>query len=341
MSVRRLRRSAVALGVVAVCVLAAGCGSSAGTSASTTSGGTRSAGPKPSIVAISGATSDSFFSAVSQGMNDAATQLDVDLRILTLNNYDNFVPDIVKNYQTAMALNPGGVAAWNLVPDSFGRHVRALIAKGVPVVEYNGVDERDRALAYVVTDDYKAGVQAGDAMVAAGKKTGMCVTYKAGTPKFADRCRGYRDALTKAGGSSTVVVIPGKDQNNPAKMAQDIQGALSSHPDVDAVFTITTPPAHGALTATKNLGRDGDVAVGTVDLDAQILADVAGRRMAFAIDEEPYLQGYYAIQLLAQYIRFGFAPAAPVVTGPRLIDAANVRTALRVIREHPGILGGA
>jgi len=50
----------------------------------------------------------------------------------------------------------------------------------------------------------------------------------------------------------------------------------------------------------------------------------AGTQM-FAVDQQPYLQGYLAVSLLNGFANYGLdLPTKPVLTGPGIVDAANV-----------------
>ena len=52
--------------------------------------------------------------------------------------------------------------------------------------------------------------------------------------------------------------------------------------------------------------------------------------MAFAVDQEPFLQGYLAVQSMALYARYGLLPGGgkPLLVGPVMVtdhDVARVR----------------
>jgi simple sugar transport system substrate-binding protein len=49
----------------------------------------------------------------------------------------------------------------------------------------------------------------------------------------------------------------------------------------------------------------------------------------FSIDQQPYLQGYLAVSMLYGYIQWGLTlPQKPILTGPAVISADNVDTAI-------------
>ena len=49
------------------------------------------------------------------------------------------------------------------------------------------------------------------------------------------------------------------------------------------------------------------------------------KQSGFAIDQQPFLQGYGAVQALMLTARFGISPAMPITpTGPAFVDESNV-----------------
>src|SRR3546814_18634326 len=52
------------------------------------------------------------------------------------------------------------------------------------------------------------------------------------------------------------------------------------------------------------------ITFGTFDLSAEVLKAIADGKMAFAIDQQQYLQGYLPIVLLTQYAKYGVMPAS-------------------------------
>ena len=60
-----------------------------------------------------------------------------------------------------------------------------------------------------------------------------------------------------------------------------------------------------------------------------ILGAAVGHVARLSIDQQPYMQGYLAVSLLNGYLRYGLnLPQRPLLTGPAVIDAANVDSAI-------------
>jgi simple sugar transport system substrate-binding protein len=71
------------------------------------------------------------------------------------------------------------------------------------------------------------------------------------------------------------------------------------------------------------------VRLGTFDVSQTQLDRIRAGTQLFAIDQQPYLQGYYAVSMAYQYVSYGLLPPQnPILTGPLLITADNVDAAI-------------
>ena len=75
-----------------------------------------------------------------------------------------------------------------------------------------------------------------------------------------------------------------------------------------------------------------DVLIGTFDFTPTVLRAIRSGRIEFAVDQQPYLQGYLPVVFLAERARYGLFPAQGEVvpTGPNFITAANAAQAERL-----------
>ena len=116
---------------------------------------------------------------------------------------------------------------------------------------------------------------------------------------------------------------------DPEDAAQRIAGALASDRAVDGIIALGPAGAAPVLAALRESGRLGKLRAGTFDLSPEVLAAVRDGDLSFAIDQQPYLQGYLAVVLLAKYLDTRAMPGGGQVvrTGPTFVtrdDAAEV-----------------
>ena len=89
----------------------------------------------------------------------------------------------------------------------------------------------------------------------------------------------------------------------------------------------------GGLAAAEGLAGTG-TKIGTFDLGPDVLKAVEAGRIGFAVDQQPYLQGYLPIEMLALRARYGIFPAQGdvVATGPNFVTRDERRAGARAQR---------
>jgi simple sugar transport system substrate-binding protein len=333
--------------VAGVLTAAAGCGGGG-----TDGGGTATAvaqapgagGKKVHVTVIGCPSADPFCGAVKKGSEQAASQLGVDLEFLAPTNTDDFQGSLVKLMEQAISRKPDAIVLPNLFPSSQDQQIKQATAAGIPVVSFlNGLTnwKENGSLVYIGEDPALSGQVAGQRMAAAGAKNGLCINHIPGSPDLEKRCAGFAQALKAAGGKATTINVTFSDSSNPTAVQQTIKGALASHKDTDAVFTLGSSVATNAAQAVQSAGLAGKVKVGTTDLSNQVLEDVKSGKIEFALDQQPWLVGYTAVQFASQAVTYGMHPVAPVTTGPLVISKDNADQVLKVNKEFSGFRGAA
>lgn len=71
-------------------------------------------------------------------------------------------------------------------------------------------------------------------------------------------------------------------------------------------------------------GSNDDVVFATFDLSAEIAQAIKDGVIDFAVDQQPFLQGYLPVVFLTNYARYGVIPANDVNSGPGFITADNI-----------------
>ncbi len=297
----------------------AGC-ESGGRSDSTTT-------PARIVVVTHGQASDPFWSVVANGVDDAGEELAVRVEYQSPTSFD--MVRMSQLIEAAVASRPAGIVVSVPDPDALGSSIRAAIAAGIPVLSINSGDaswKELRLVAHVGQTEYEAGVAAGDRLAGAGATRVLCVNHEVGNISLDQRCRGLQDALVKAGGTVQVLGVTLAD---PDDAAQRIRGALGRDPKIDGLLALGPASAAPALAALSEAGRPGQVTMGAFDLSPEVLRAVRDGHLLFAIDQQPYLQGYLGVALMAKYLQTRTIPGGGDIirTGPAFVgrdDAADV-----------------
>jgi simple sugar transport system substrate-binding protein len=272
------------------------------------------------IVLVShGQTSDPFWSVVANGAGDAAREMGVRLEYQAPTSFD--MVRLSQLIDAAVASRPSALAISVPDPDALAASVEAAVAAGIPAISVNSGDaawERLGFLAHVGQTEYDSGVAAGERLAAAGAKRVLCVNHEVGNVSLDTRCRGLSDGLAKRGATMQVLGVSLAD---PEDATQRIRGALARDAAVDGMLMLGPGGAAPALAALKETNRLGRIAVGTFDLTPEVLAAVRDGHLLFAIDQQPYLQGYLAVVLLTKYLETKAMPGGGEIirTGPSFV----------------------
>jgi len=276
-------------------------------------------------VVTHGQASDTFWSVVKNGVDRAAKDQGVTVTYNAPQTFDMVA--MSRLIDAEVAKKPDGLVV--SIPDSeaLGRSIKAAVDAGIPVISINSgsdVYKQLGLLMHVGQTEYEAGLGGGEKMAAAGVKNALCVNHEVGNSAQDLRCKGFLDAITKAGGTGKVLAV---NANDPTDSEQKITAALGG--GVDGILTLGPLGSGPALSSLKKGNSLGKVKLGTFDLTPDVLSGIRDGEMEFAIDQQQYLQGYLPIVLLSQYKQFGVLPAGGILpTGPGFVTK---NTAAQVI----------
>jgi simple sugar transport system substrate-binding protein len=284
------------------------------------------------IAVVGGKADDPFFAKVKKGIDDATMVVEArggSVNYLMLQNYDNIGGDAANLVRTAISQGASVIAVPNWVPASQDEAILAAMQAGIPVMLYNsgGGDKAKElgAINYIGNEEYPAGLAAGGYFGKAGIKNVICVNTVPGAQNLEDRCRGVSDGITPEGGASNQLPLPASAFGDPTAVAEAIKATLLKDPTITGVITISAGDANSAAIGIEQAAMTGTVKLASFDMDGAGLDRIKGGTQLFAVDQQPWLQGFLAVSMADAYVSFGTAIASsPVLTGPGIVDAANV-----------------
>lgn len=120
-------------------------------------------------------------------------------------NYDNLGVDAAELIRQAIAQGADAIVGPDWVPEAMDPAFQAVVDAGIPLIIYNagGIAAADRlgAMNYVGSDDYKAGVAAGEYFAAKGQTKLVCINTLPGAANIEANCKGMTDGITAKGGA--------------------------------------------------------------------------------------------------------------------------------------------
>jgi simple sugar transport system substrate-binding protein len=173
-----------------------------------------------------------------------------------------------------------------------------VTAKKIPLITINsGTTEQSEkldAIMHVGQPEYAAGKGAGERAKAAGVKSFLCVNHYATNPASFERCRGFAEAIGADYKKSTLDV-----GDDPTTIESKVSAYLRQHPDTNGVLALGPTSASPTIRALEKSGQAGKMWMATFDLSDDISKGIKSGTVKFAIDQQPYLQGYIPVAVLA------------------------------------------
>jgi simple sugar transport system substrate-binding protein len=296
------------------------------------------------IIFLAGPSSDPFWGAVEQGFNTATKELNLKTQWVAPQDFNDIVPIYTKMFEAAIARRPGAIVVGDFFPEPTDPLIKQAVAAGIPVLVYNSGRSAWKdlgAIGFIGEEPYLMGQAGGAKAVAAGVRDALCINQIAANPVLEMRCKGYVDTVTKAGGKAKAVTLASEDIGNSQKVQAAVSAMLMADPKIDGVITLGAAVAVDALESVKVARASGrKIDLGTIDLGKTVLEAVRDGQMTYAIDQQPFLQGYLGVLIAHQFIEYQLAPATEINTGPFVIDAKNAVAVLAVGDKYPGSRGG-
>jgi simple sugar transport system substrate-binding protein len=324
----RSRRRAIAIALLMVLpLILAACSNSGGKKAAEAAqgGGTAvaagHANTKHYTVAMitHAAPGDTFWDIIRHGAIAAAAKDNITLKYSSNNDptqQSQLITDAINS-------KVDGIAVTDPNPGALCPTIQKAKAAGIPVVMFNaGYSNWQQCggMMYFGQDEQIAGVAAGKRLAAAGKKNVLCVLQDQGQAQLEARCAGVKQGLGSEGTMSKLYV-KGTDS---AAVLSSLTAELTRNKNIDAVITLG---AQFALIAIQSLNQAHSSAkLYTFDTSAAEIAKIKSGQVQWAVDQQPYLQGYEAVDGTWLYLTNGniIGGGQTVLTGPSFVDASNV-----------------
>ncbi|MFF3499539.1 sugar ABC transporter substrate-binding protein [Streptomyces sp. NPDC003247] len=303
----------------ALCVSLAGCSSTGGKRAEDARKAAAAEGkaavdtPRWTVAMIThSGDGDTFWDIVQSGAEQAARKDNINF----LYSHDDEAQQQAQLVDAAVDKKVDGIIVTLAKPDALKAAVARAVKAGIPVVTVNSgsaESEAFGALTHIGQDETIAGEAVGEELNRRGKKKALCVLHEQGNVGHEQRCDGVASTFT---GTLSDLYVNGTSMPD---VQSAIEAKLQADPSIDTVVTLGAPYADTAAKARQAAGSKAEI--DTFDLNAKVAAGLTDGTLGFAVDQQPYLQGYQAVDLLWLYRYNGdvLGGGQPVLTGPQII----------------------
>lgn len=262
------------------------------------------------------AAGDTFWDLVRKGAEDAAAKDGVTLEYTSDPDGAN-QSNLVKQ---AVDKKVDGIAVTLSKPDALEANVKAAVAAGIPVVALNAGSDRWKdmgVLSYFGQDEKIAGQEAGQKLTSEGAGKVLCVIQEQGHVGLEDRC----DGVAAGHPQTEKLYVTGTDMG-------DVQSKVTAKLQQDKAIThVVMLGAPFTMTALKSIEEAGSSAkMISFDMNKDIVTEIKSGKVQWAVDQQPYLQGYLAVDSLWLHKTNGniIGGGQAVLTGPAFVDSSNI-----------------
>jgi simple sugar transport system substrate-binding protein len=255
---------------------------------------------------------DTFWDIVQNGAKQAAVKDNINF----LYSHDAEAQQQAQLVDAAVDKKVDGIIVTLAKPEAMKAAVERAVKAGIPVITVNSGSEVSKefgALTHIGQDETVAGRAVGEELNARGKKKALCILHEQGNVGHEQRCDGLKETFE---GKVENLYVEG---TNMPDVQSTIGAKLETDKKVDAVVTLGAPFADTAAKARDEAGSEAEI--DTFDLNAKVAAGLEDGTLGFAVDQQPYLQGYQAVDLLWLY-RYNadvLGGGQPVLTGPQIV----------------------
>jgi ribose transport system substrate-binding protein len=201
-----------------------------------------------------------------------------------------------------------GVSAIVLAPcdrKSLVPPVEGAIHKGIPVVIIDSglelpasIQQSDRYLGYVATDNRQGGVEAAKRIIELlkGKEHPkvLMIRYQTGSESTEQREAGFRDTIRKV--ASIELIVPEDEAGATVESAQQVaERILSDHKDLDGIFVPNESSTTGVLRALEGLNRVGQVKLVGFDANPDLVSALQAGKLHGLVLQDPFDMGYRSV----------------------------------------------
>ncbi len=259
---------------------------------------------------------DTFWDIIRKGAEAAAKKDNVKLIYLASPTATGEAQMI----QNVTQQNVDGIALTLAFPDAEATNVKAAEAAKIPIVGFNaGVDQWKELglLGYAGQDETVAGKAVGEELNKEGAKSVVCIDQQQGAVQLQARCDGIKDTFK---GKYQILYLNSYDM--PTAKAR-VEAKLQQDPAIDYVVTLGAPFVPALLDAINAAGSKAKL--GTFDMSPIAISLIENGKLQWAVDQQPYVEGYEAVDMLWLYKTNGdtLGGGQPVLTGPFFVTKAN------------------
>lgn len=260
-----------------------------------------------------------FWQILQAAVEERAAANGVTVDVIALSGGD--VSEQVSQMEDAVTQDYDGIVLGTIDAAGIVPGIEAANEAGIPVLAVDTAPAGGELISLVQTDNVAASRLAGEFIAEriGGAGTVLNLQGDLANQTAQARSEGLEEALAAFPEIEVISQTTNWQQQEAVTVTEN---ALTSDPEIAAIFAASDDPAFGALQVIEEAGRD-DIALVGFDANPQAVEAVASGRFAGEIAQFPAVMGTVAVDLLVRHLNGEEVPAR-VDSGSGLITAENV-----------------
>jgi simple sugar transport system substrate-binding protein len=282
--------------------------------------------PKYHFVVVNHVTTNSFFTATIDGIQDACALTGCSYQ--WTGSANSVVSQMVSAMNTAIAAKANGIGVALIDNTAFNTPVDTALGHGIPVIAYNADVEAgftNNRMSYVGQNNLTAGAAVAKEVLQHVSKGDLVagVIATPGTANLQPRITGAKPVFAKAGVEFQQV---GTSPTEGSPETNKISSWYAGHKDVKFMFSVDGGDSDALATFVSANKLKGKVGASGWDVGTPVIDAVSGGNLDFTIDQQAYLQGFDTIMQLYLYnVSGGLMQPTDTDTGLGIVTSANVK----------------
>jgi simple sugar transport system substrate-binding protein len=301
------------------------------------------AGPYPAhkrwrLVFVNHVTTNPFFVATQYGIQDACAFFGCDYQWTGSENA--VVGEMVNSMNAAIASGADALAVSIVDPTAFNGPVAAALRAGIPTFAYNAdapASSNNQRLAYIGQDLFQSGFMMGNRIVdLVGSGHVALFIATPGQLNIQPRIDGAIAAIKASGKPITYEAIATGatiDEEVPK-----VKAYYLGNPTVKGMFAVDAGSTQSVGQTMQEFGLAAKgIHGGGFDLLPRTLEYINQGIVDFAIDQQPYLQGFYTVAEMVMFLASGgLVGPADINTGLEFVTKDSVQPYLTTATRYEG-----
>ncbi len=252
---------------------------------------------KEIAVCTQGSTVSYFWNSLYAGIEKAGKEWGA--KPVFYGSFDFQVKEMPRYIEEAIKNNPAGLIVSIPDADLVRKSIELAHAKKIPIVAvYSGeTDFEELGIPHFVGIPAEAtGLIVADRLLEAGMTHILIVLENEPDISSLLLLKGMRKKIEESGKKLTVLEV---GAYSPATASATISSTMLMDETIDGVFSFTALTALSTILALEANETYGSTKFATFDFSPHVKEGILGKKILFAVSEQPFMEGYLAMSLLS------------------------------------------